>query len=144
MSNEDLIRQANIQEIAREGTRIYEEIKSRYEPQHNGKFLAIDIETKNAYMGEITSDAVEQARAAHPQRVFYVVKIGFSVSEVLASLQAVEPKEYCPNCGTERTDASPAGRCGDCGSSTPPTEFPPFQDPKEHGDKDPINPIRSI
>lgn len=86
MSNEELIRQANIQEIAEGGRRIYDEIKSRYEPQHNGKFLAIDIGTKNAYMGETTVKAVEQARVAHPEKVFYVVKIGFSVSEVLAAL----------------------------------------------------------
>lgn len=89
-NNEDLIRQADIQEIAEAGRKIYEEVKSQYEPQHNGKFLAIDIETKNVYMGETTSEAVEQARVAYPQRVFYVVKIGFSVSEVLAGLQEVE------------------------------------------------------
>lgn len=86
MSNEDLIRQANIQEIAEAGSQIYEETKSQYEPQHNGKFLAIDTESRNVYMGETTVEAVEQARVAHPQRVFYVVKIGFSVSEVLATL----------------------------------------------------------
>lgn len=86
MSNEELIRQANIQEIAEAGTQIYEETKSQYEPQYNGKFLAIDTESRNVYMGETTVDAVEQARAAHPEKVFYVVKIGFSASEVLAAL----------------------------------------------------------
>lgn len=89
-NNEELIRQADIQEIAEAGRKIYEEVKSQYEPQNNGKFLAIDTESKNVYMRETTSEAVEQARAAHPEKVFYVVKIGFSVSEVLAALEGAD------------------------------------------------------
>ena len=87
MSNEDLIRQVNIQEIAEMGRRIYEEVKSQYEPQCNGEFLAIDTESRNVYKGDTTTEAVERARLAHPQKVFYIVKIGFSVSEVLAGLR---------------------------------------------------------
>ncbi len=89
MANEDLIRQADIQRIAEEGSKIYEEVKDQYGSQHNGEFLAIDIESKDVYPGKTSSEAVESARAKHPQRVFYVVKIGSSVSEVLAGLQEV-------------------------------------------------------
>lgn len=88
MEKEDLIKNVNIQQLAEEGNRIYEEIKHQYEPEQNGKFLAIDVETKNVYVGETSSEAVEKARAAHPDKVFYVVKIGFSASEVLAELGA--------------------------------------------------------
>lgn len=90
MSNEELIKQADIQRIADEGFKVYEEVKSRYEPEHNGEFLAIDIETKDVYLGKTSSEAVENARAEHPQKVFYVVKIGSSASEVLAGLQKAE------------------------------------------------------
>ena len=89
-NNEELIRQADIQEIAEAGRKIYEEVKFQYEPQHNGKFVAIDTESKNVYMGETTAEAVEQARAAHSEKVFYVVKVGFSVSEVLAALERAD------------------------------------------------------
>jgi len=88
-NNEELIRQADIQEIAEAGRKIYEEVKSQYE-SHKGKFLAIDTESKNVYMGETTAEAVEQARAAHPEKVFYVVKVGFSASEVLAALEGAD------------------------------------------------------
>ena len=88
MSNnsEQLIKTANIQMIAEEGAKIYESIKVQYEPAQNGKFLAIDIESRDAFTGDTSSEAVELARKAHPNKVFYVVKIGFSAAETLASL----------------------------------------------------------
>lgn len=88
MQNEELIKNVNMQQLAEEGKKIYEEVKHQYEPQDNGKFLAIDVDTKNVYVGSTSSEAVEAARAVHPDKVFYVVKIGFSASEVLAELAA--------------------------------------------------------
>lgn len=85
-NNDELIKKANIQKIAEEGAKIYESIKSQYEPVQNGKFLAIDIESKDTYIGNASSEAVELARKAHSNKVFYVVKIGFSAAETLATL----------------------------------------------------------
>ena len=85
-NNDDFIKQADIQKIAEEGAKIYEEIKIKYDPEHRGKFLAIDIESKDTYVGNTSSEAVELARKAHHNKVFYVVKIGFSAAETLASL----------------------------------------------------------
>lgn len=85
-NNEELIKKANIQKIAEEGAKIYESIKLQYEPVQNGKFLAIDVESKDTYIGNASSEAVELARKAHPNKVFYVVKIGFSAAETLATL----------------------------------------------------------
>jgi len=86
MERKEPIKNVNIQQLAEEGNRIYEEVKHQYEPEQNGKFLAIETETKNTYLGDTTSEAVEKARDAHPDKVFYVVKIGSSASEVLAEL----------------------------------------------------------
>jgi hypothetical protein len=85
-NNEELIKKADIQKIAEEGAKIYESIRLQYEPTQNGKFLAIDIDSKDKYIGNTSSEAVELARNAHPNKVFYVVKIGFSAAETLASL----------------------------------------------------------
>jgi len=85
-NNEELIKSADIQKIAEEGAKIYDKIKSNYEPVNNGKFLAIDIESNDVFLGNTSSEAVELARKAHPNKVFYVVKIGFSAAETLASL----------------------------------------------------------
>jgi len=85
-NNEELIKSADIQKIAEGGAKIYEKVKSRYEPTHNGKFLAIDIGSGDVFLGNTSSEAVELARKAHPNKVFYVVKIGYSAAETLASL----------------------------------------------------------
>ncbi len=50
MNDEELIKKADIQKIAEEGSKIYQEIKSEYEQRENGKFLAIDIGSKKAYL----------------------------------------------------------------------------------------------
>lgn len=50
-NNEELIKNTNIQKIAEDGAKIYQEIKVKYEPQDNGKFLAIDIDSAKEYLG---------------------------------------------------------------------------------------------
>ena len=86
MNNDDLIKKTDIQKIAEAGAKIYESLRLQYEPDQNGKFLAIDIESKEIFTGNTSSEAVELARKTHPNKVFYVVKIGFSAAETLASL----------------------------------------------------------
>ncbi len=81
---EDLIKKADIEKIAKEGEKIYEEVKSQYEPQENGKFLAIDIGSKNVFLASSTVEAVQAAKSKYPDNIFYVVKIGFGVTETLA------------------------------------------------------------
>jgi len=85
-NSEELIKNADIQGIASDGAKVYESVKLQYEPAQNGKFLAIDTESKDTFIGNTSSEAVELARKAHPNKVFYVVKIGHSVAETMASL----------------------------------------------------------
>jgi len=82
--NEELIKKADIQHIAEEGAKIYGQIKVNYDPKERGKFLAIDIESKKVYLGNTSAEALELARQSHPNKVFYVVKIGFDVAETMA------------------------------------------------------------
>jgi len=84
MNNEELIKKADIQKIAEEGAKIYDQIKVNHEPKENGKFLAIDIDSKKAYLGDTSAEALELARQNHPNKVFYVVKIGFEFAETMA------------------------------------------------------------
>ncbi len=80
----DPIKEKSLQEIADKGTAFYQKIKNQYEPQDNGKFLAIEVETGNVSMADTSKEAVDQARAANPGKLFYVVKIGFNSVETLA------------------------------------------------------------
>jgi hypothetical protein len=85
-NSEELLKKANMQEIAEKGSKIYEEIKSEYEPDDIGKFLAIEVASGEAYKADTSGEAVEIARRAHPDTVFYVVKIGHSAAEMLATM----------------------------------------------------------
>lgn len=80
----ELAKSQPFQEIAERGAAIYREIRQNYEPNDNGKFLAIEIETKKIYMGNTSGEALEQARGKHPGKLFYVVKVGFDSAETLA------------------------------------------------------------
>ena len=83
-NTEELIKKADIQKIAEEGAKIYEQIKVKYDPKERSKFLAIDISSKKVYLGNTSAEALELAREHHPNKVFYVVKIGFDVAETMA------------------------------------------------------------
>jgi len=83
-NNDELIKKADLQKIVDEGEKIYEEIKSQYEPKENGKFLAIEVESKKVYFGDTSADAVLLAKKDYPDKVFYVVKIGYGYTETLA------------------------------------------------------------
>lgn len=74
----------DITKIAVDGQRIYDSIKIQYEPSQNGKFLAIDVDSENVYLSDDGAKAVELAREAHPNKVFYLVKIGFETAETVA------------------------------------------------------------
>lgn len=83
-NNEELIKKADIQKIAERGAKIYDQIKVKYDPKERGKFLAIDIDSKKAYLSKTSAEALELARQNHPNKVFYVAKIGFDVAETMA------------------------------------------------------------
>jgi hypothetical protein len=91
MTPDELLKNADIERVAKEGALIYQSVKSKYEPTSTGQFLAIDIESRDQYLAPTSAEAVIKARAAHPNKVFYVVKVGFDAAETLANL--IVPKK---------------------------------------------------
>ncbi len=84
--DDELVKDADLHKIAEEGTKIYESIKAQYDPNHHGKFLVIDIDSKEVFLGNTSAEAALQARKKYPQKVFYLVKIGYDVVETMAQL----------------------------------------------------------
>lgn len=82
--DEELLKKSNIEKIAQDGAKIYEKIKVNYDPKEKGKFLAIEIESGDVYLGSTSAESLELAREAHPNKVFYVVKIGYDVAETMS------------------------------------------------------------
>lgn len=85
MTLAELTKGIDQEKITREALALYETVKSKYEPEHIGKFLAIDPTTKEMYMGETNIEAIMPARKAHPKTVFYLKRIGFDYTEFLAN-----------------------------------------------------------
>lgn len=85
MNKDDtLLKKADIQKIAHDGAKIYAQIKDQYGPKEMGKFLAIDIGSKKSYLGKTSADALNVARKKHPNKIFYVLKIGVEAAETVA------------------------------------------------------------
>ena len=79
---------SNPQSIAEEGERIYlEKFKTRYEAESFGKFVAIDIDSEDAFIGNSSEEAIQRGRQAHPNGIFHLIRIGskgaFSISRIV-------------------------------------------------------------
>jgi len=70
------------EEIARRGEAIYAEIRSRLEQEHKGKFVAIEVNTREYFIGKTALEAMEKARQKFPYQVSYVIRIGYPVVTV--------------------------------------------------------------
>jgi hypothetical protein len=63
--------------IADEGERIYaERFKEQLESAHRGHFVAIDVTSGAEYVAEFPELALEKARAAAPNGIFHLIRIG--------------------------------------------------------------------
>lgn len=76
----------HIEEIAKKGARIYAKKEKALTRSHKGEFAAIHVQTGDYFLGETGSDAVEKAKEKYPDDVFYLVKIGYSATQRLASM----------------------------------------------------------
>ena len=65
--------------IAKEAERIYKEkYQEEYEDKYDGKFVAIDIESEIAYLGDHPENALQKAREGSSFGVFHLIRVGAS------------------------------------------------------------------
>ena len=70
---------SNPKAIAERGETIYrEKYKTEYEKTHLGKFIAIDVATEKAYIGDSPAEALIAARNDAPEGIFHLMKSGSS------------------------------------------------------------------
>ncbi len=68
---------ADPREIARIAEEIYrQKYKEHFEKAHSGKFVVIDIRSKEAHIGDFAEEAFEIARKKAPHGVFHLIRIG--------------------------------------------------------------------
>ncbi len=67
--------------LARKATRLYEtKLKALLEPDCIGKFAAIEPDSGDYFVADGMSAAMSQARLQHPDKKFFLVRIGFKAA----------------------------------------------------------------
>jgi hypothetical protein len=70
-----------VSSVIRRGERIYEErLKAELEKSHMHAYVVIDPESGDHFIGRTLGDATAQARAAHPDRITYIARVGHSAA----------------------------------------------------------------
>jgi predicted phosphoribosyltransferase len=65
------------QELARRGLEHYERnLKRQLELTSPNEFVAIEVESGDYFLGKTMSEAIQAARAAHPEQIPFVVRVG--------------------------------------------------------------------
>ena len=66
------------QEFAKEGKRIYrQKYAKKLEPTERGRIIAIEIESGDSFIGDSTVEAILKAKEKYPNRIFYLMRIGY-------------------------------------------------------------------
>ncbi|MDO8451999.1 MAG: hypothetical protein Q7S76_03975 [bacterium] len=86
MTNQIQQPQVNLEEFSKKSLEFYSQIKERLEAKSLYKYVAIDYETSKYWFGETASDALTKAKAAFPQKIFYLIQIG---SPTTFSIQSI-------------------------------------------------------
>jgi hypothetical protein len=78
-----------VQDVARRGQELYDQrLRSTLEAQHHGFFVAIEPDSGDYFIAPKLDEAIQAARAAHPDRLVYAVRIGFGAAVELGSCRA--------------------------------------------------------
>jgi hypothetical protein len=62
--------------IGQIGQQIYERLRPKLEPRYPGKIVAIDVGSKDYFVGDTLHEAIQKGRKKYPKKVFYIVKVG--------------------------------------------------------------------
>lgn len=66
----------NIQSILTKAQQKYDVLRSALEPRQNGKYIAIEGDSGNYFIGETREEAVNKAKQKYPKAVVFVRRIG--------------------------------------------------------------------
>lgn len=64
--------------FAKKGKHIYrQKYAKKLEPTEKGKIIAIEIESGDSFLGNSTVDAILKAKVKYPNRIFYLMRVGY-------------------------------------------------------------------
>lgn len=63
--------------LSLKGREIYNKnLKRILEPQSNGKFVAIEVDSEEYFLGSTITEAITKGERKYPTKLFYVMKVG--------------------------------------------------------------------
>lgn len=67
------------------GQRFYDEhLKDKLEPEHTGRYVAIEPESGRYFLADTGTDALLEAHRALPQNLFYLARVGYPAADTLS------------------------------------------------------------
>jgi hypothetical protein len=79
---------ADTKAVIEHAKRIYaEQLQAVLEPQHGNRFVAIEPESSEYFLGDTFDEAVKLARAKHPSRLTHTIRIGHRAAFHMGSFQ---------------------------------------------------------
>lgn len=67
----------DIHEISKKGQRVLETIPKKLKEEHFGRFIAIEVDSGDYFIGETAMEATRQAQVKHPDKIFFLGRIGY-------------------------------------------------------------------
>ena len=67
----------DIRNIGEKGRAIFKKISGELEGDYRGKFVAIEVDSGDYFVGDTVIEADEQAKEEYPDKIFYLGRIGY-------------------------------------------------------------------
>ena len=79
---------ADTKSVIERARRIYsEQLQTVLEVQHRNRYVAIEPESGEYFLGDTFDEAVKSARAKHPSRLSHTIRIGHGAAFHMGGLQ---------------------------------------------------------
>lgn len=69
--------QPPIHEISQKGQRVLEALLQELKGKHFGRFIAIEVDSGEYFLGDTAVEATRKAQAKHPGKIFFLGRIGY-------------------------------------------------------------------
>lgn len=72
-------------ELVESGQRFYDEhLRDRLEPEHAGRYVAIEPAAGRYFLADTGTEALLEARRALPEGLFYLARVGHAAADTLS------------------------------------------------------------
>ena len=67
----------DIRKISKNGRQFFTALDPELSKTHRGQFVAIEVDSGDYFIGETAMEANQKARVKHPEKVFFLGRIGY-------------------------------------------------------------------